>query len=336
MTPLERLFDPSDAFDHPAVIVFTVAVVAVVAVGWLVTLLLVATGRISVDLRKELTARIASWSVLLPVMVGPILLGAAWVIAFFYVLSILCYREYARATGVFRHRRLSCVVVIGITLVALCAADHWYGLFMALGPWFTILIAVVALTNDQPRGYLQRVALCVVAFVLFGLGLGHASYLANDALFRPMVFWLLISVEANDIFAYLSGKLFGRRKLAPETSPNKTWGGALGALVLTTALSAVTGHFAFAGTVLDHPIHLIALGVIVSVTGQCGDLMLSSIKRDLGVKDMASTIPGHGGLLDRFDSLLLAAPAVFHYVHYFKTNGIGLDQPIRIITGGAL
>jgi len=73
------------------------------------------------------------------------------------------------------------------------------------------------------------------------------------------------------------------------------------------------------------------MGLIISVLGQCGDLVISSIKRDLEIKDMAGTIPGHGGLLDRFDSLLLVAPTLFHYINYF--HGIGLDQPVRIFTG---
>ena len=79
---------------------------------------------------------------------------------------------------------------------------------------------------------------------------------------------------------------------------------------------------------------LIPLGVLVSVLGQFGDLVLSSVKRDLGVKDLGVTIPGHGGLLDRFDSLLLVAPLVFHYVGYFV--GFGLDQPVRVISGGGV
>ncbi len=86
----------------------------------------------------------------------------------------------------------------------------------------------------------------------------------------------------------------------------------------------------FRGTALDSPVLLVGLGVIVSVAGQAGDLMLSSIKRDLGIKDMGTVIPGHGGLLDRFNSLLLVAPAVFHYVNYYV--GFGLDQPTRLIT----
>jgi phosphatidate cytidylyltransferase len=135
----------------------------------------------------------------------------------------------------------------------------------------------------------------------------------------------------NDIFAYCSGKLFGRRKLAPQTSPNKTIGGALGALVLTTALFATLGHFIFQGTLLDHPRHLLILGALLSLTGQWGDLVMSSVKRDLGIKDMAATIPGHGGLLDRFDSLIFVGPALFHYIGYYL--GVGLDQPARLFSG---
>lgn len=330
----KRLFDPMSAFEHPAVAWFTIACVAVLVVAWGATFALSAMGRIGPSLRRELVLRNASWSVLLPILVGPILLGPAWVMGLFYVVSILCYREYARATGIFRHRRLSAVVALGITAVTFAIADHWYGLFVALGPLTMVGLAIVAITNDQPRGYLQRVALCMFAFTLFGMGLGHAGYLANDDLYRPLLLWLIICVQANDVFAFITGKLFGKRKLAPATSPNKTLGGALGAMLLTTALAASTGFIVFADTALCHPGHLIALGLLISLTGQCGDLMLSSIKRDLGIKDMAATIPGHGGLLDRFDSLLLAAPAVFHYVGHFKADGIGLDMPTRVITGG--
>ena len=79
---------------------------------------------------------------------------------------------------------------------------------------------------------------------------------------------------------------------------------------------------------MDAPLILIGLGLIVSVAGQLGDLMLSSIKRDIGIKDMGRAIPGHGGILDRFNSLLLVAPSAFHYIGYFI--GFGLDQPTRL------
>jgi phosphatidate cytidylyltransferase len=146
-----------------------------------------------------------------------------------------------------------------------------------------------------------------------------------------MLLWLILCIELNDVFAYVVGKTLGRARLAPNTSPNKTVAGALGALLLTTALAAGLGAIVFAGTAIHTPLKLITLGAILSFTGQLGDLTLSSIKRDLGIKDWAATFPGHGGLLDRFNSLLFAAPAVFHYVNYFQ--GIGMDQAPRILAG---
>jgi phosphatidate cytidylyltransferase len=167
--------------------------------------------------------------------------------------------------------------------------------------------------------------------MLFGSSLAHVSFMANDANYRPMVLMLLLGVQLNDVFAFCAGKTLGHRKIVPNTSPNKTLGGHLGALVLTTPLMAVIAHYVYKGSPMDTPLWLILLGALISVAGQLGDLMLSSIKRDIGIKDMGSTIPGHGGVLDRLNSLLLAAPAVFHYVNYFV--GIGLDQPSRIVTG---
>src|SRR5262249_24383013 len=138
--------------------------------------------------------------------------------------------------------------------------------------------------------------------------------------------------QLNDVFAFCAGKTLGRRKLAPNTSPGKTVGGALGAIILTTPLTALIGHFVFRGTGADSPLSLLALGSIVSIGGQFGDLLISSIKRDVGVKDMGAVIPGHGGVLDRCNSLLLVAPAVFHFVGYVRP-GIGLEGPTRIFTG---
>jgi phosphatidate cytidylyltransferase len=117
----------------------------------------------------------------------------------------------------------------------------------------------------------------------------------------------------------------------PATSPGKTRAGALGALLGTTAIVAAVGHAIFLGTPMDRPLLLVLLGVLVGVGAQAGDLMLSSIKRDLGIKDMGVSLPGHGGVLDRFNSLLLVAPAVFHLVNY--VIGFGLNVPTRIISG---
>lgn len=328
----DRLFGAQHAFDHPVTLVVTLAVASLLLLTPVVIWLLVRLGRIDSKLRAELMLRFWSWMVLTPLIVIPILLGAAWTILGIGTLSLLCYREYARATGLFREKAVSLVVVLGIVAVTFTELDHWYRLFVAMVPFTVGVIAMVAILRDQPQGYIQRVALGVLGLVLFGSCLGHLGYLANDRNYRPMLILILLSVELNDVFAFMVGKSLGKRKLAPNTSPKKTVAGAVGALVLTTLLVIGVGSVVFQGTVLASLVHLVILGVLVSVLGQFGDLMLSSIKRDLGIKDMAATIPGHGGLLDRFDSVILVAPAVFHYINYFL--GVGTDQAPNVLTGG--
>lgn len=328
----ERLFGAGHAFDHPITLGVTLALAALLLLTPAVIWLLVRLGRIDAKLRSELLLRYRSWLVLTPLIVLPILLGAAWTILAVCILSLLCYNEYARATGLFREKIISLVVVLGILALTFTELDHWYGLFVALVPFTIGILAISAILRDQPQGYIQRVALGVLGFALFGSCLGHLGYLANDWNYRPWLILIFLSVELNDVFAFLVGKTLGRRKLAPNTSPNKTIAGAVGALVLTTLLMMGAGPFVFQGTVLANWYHLLILGLLISSLGQFGDLMLSSIKRDLGIKDMAATIPGHGGLLDRFDSVILVAPAMFHYIGYFV--GVGEDQVRRIFTGG--
>jgi phosphatidate cytidylyltransferase len=328
----ERLFDPRQALDDPVTRGVLLGVATMLLLAPPVMLLLFRLRRVDTALRTELWKRYASWLVLSPLMGVPVLLGAAWTMAATGLLSLMCYREYARATKLFTEKVINAIVVLGIFAITFAVIDHWYGLFVALVPLTVIAIATAGILPDRPRGYIHRVALGTLGFLLFGSCLGHLGYMANDAGYRPILATLLLCVEMNDVFAYICGRTLGRRPLAPNTSPGKTVAGALGAFTLTTALFAFMGHYLFRNTTLDHPAHLIAMGVIISVGGQLGDLMLSSIKRDLGVKDLGVVIPGHGGLLDRFDSLILVAPAFYHYVGY--QLGFGLDQQTRLLTGG--
>ncbi len=329
--PLDRLFNFRHAFDDPVSRWITIAVVAALAAAPVIVLALAAAGRISAERRAKVLRIWRSWLFIAPAMLIPVLAGAAWTILAVTALSLLCYREFARATGLFREHAVSLCVVVGILLMAFAAADHWYDLFLAIPPLTLALMAAVAILRDEPKGYIQRVGLGGFGFLFFGACLLHLAYFANDPRYRPMLLMLLVTVELNDIFAFICGTTFGRRKLAPNTSPNKTVGGSLGALILTTALVAFLGHCVFRATPLDAPLPLVALGLLISVGGQFGDLMLSSVKRDLGVKDFSALIPGHGGFLDRFDSLILVAPAAFHFIGYFR--GFGLEGPTRIFAG---
>ena len=316
---------------HPVSFWIVVSIAAVLAITPLIFLVLKKLGKLTPALHADVWTRYKSWLVLAPLMIVPLVIGRLPAILGVGVLGALCYREFARATGLFRERLVSALVALGIVLVTFAIADNWLGFFDALMSLVVCAVVIFSLFSDQPKGYIQRVALGVLAFMFFGVSLGHFSFLANDRLGTPLQLSILVCIELNDIFAYCTGKAFGRRKLSPNTSPNKTIGGALGAAVLTTALFATLGHFIFKNTALDRAVHLVPLGLLLSLTGQWGDLVMSSIKRDLGIKDMAATIPGHGGLLDRFDSLIFVGPALFHYIGYFI--GIGLDQPVRVFSG---
>jgi phosphatidate cytidylyltransferase len=328
----ERLWGYQHSFDHPVTLWIVVGVALALVLAAAAIAILSRLGLVGPALRRELWLRTGSWVAIVLLIVVPVLLGALWTIAFLCVLGLVCYAEYARATGLFRERTVSACIVLGILVLNFAVLDHWYGFFAALFPLTVGVIAISSIPVDRPAGYIQRVALGVFGFLLFGGALAHLGYMANDWNYRPIILLILAAVGLNDVAAYVTGKSLGGPKLLPHTSPNKTITGALGGLVFTTAFVAALAVPIFVGTPLAGLWHRIGLGLIIGVTGQLGDLMLSSIKRDLGIKDTGAVIPGHGGVLDRANSLLLVAPAVFHYVGYFI--GFGLDQPTRIITGG--
>lgn len=320
------------ALEHPVTIGVVAVVVGALVFGPLVALVLRRTGRMSAEVWADMRIRTRTWMLLAPAIVAPIVLCPLSAMAMVCVASILCYREYARATGLFRHRMLSAIVVAGIVGVAFAAADHWRGLFTALTPLSVVALAVAGILPDQPRGYLQRVSLAVVGFLLFGAGLGHLSMLANHPGYRPILCVLVLLTQASDIAAYCFGKALGRRRLFPATSPNKTLEGHLGALLVVAPAAAVLSHLAMEGTGIDRVHRLAILGLIVAVGAQMGDLMLGSIKRDVGVKDMGAALPGHGGFLDRFNSVLLVAPAAYWLISLYVP--LGADRPVRVFTGG--
>jgi phosphatidate cytidylyltransferase len=331
MTTFERLFGYTHAFDDSLTIAAVISIAAVLIVSPLLTLILHRTGVIDTQLRSEILIRIRSWVVIALIVLPAILLGAFWAILLFFFISLYAYVEYARMTGLFRDRVLSFTVIVGIVLISLTVLDHWYGMFVAMAPLGIIAIAVVGVLPDRPDGFIQRVALATLGFLLFGVCLGHLAYFSNSTIYRPLLILLISTVALNDVFAFLVGKTLGKRKLCPRTSPNKTIAGAVGAVILTTLTVYIVGTSFFELPPRMHWYYLVLGGVLLSVCGQFGDLTLSSIKRDIGIKDSGTLIPGHGGLLDRIDSLLLTSPAAFHFIGYF--GGIGLDQSTRIFTG---
>src|SRR5438309_11412039 len=128
----ERLFGFRHAFDWPGTLWSTIAVIAARLIASVIIWLLHARGRTSDKLHDELVKRVVSWAVMTPLLLGPVLLGAAWTILAVAILSVLCYREFARATGFFRYRSLRIVVVLGIASSTFAIADHWYAFFVSI------------------------------------------------------------------------------------------------------------------------------------------------------------------------------------------------------------
>jgi phosphatidate cytidylyltransferase len=128
-----------------------------------------------------------------------------------------------------------------------------------------------------------------------------------------LLFFLVMLTQFNDVAQYTWGKLTGRHKVTPTVSPKKTWEGLIGGIATTTLLASLIGPYL---TPMDFRWSALA-GLIIGVSGFLGDITMSAMKRDLGVKDTGGLIPGHGGILDRVDSLTYAAPVFTHFFRYF-------------------
>ena len=261
------------------------------------------------------------WLIMVPLILGCLLLGRAVTLIFFTTVAVFGFKEFARATGLYRDWWMTGAVyvsIVGVGIVCLVTDPNngragWYGLFMTMPVYAIALLLFVPIARNQPSGQLQMLALAILGFLYLGWMFLHVAFLANADHAYGYLLYLLLAVELNDIAAFTFGKLFGKHPLRSRVSPNKTWEGALGALGFSLALPwALRFSFPHFG-----PTQLILTGLIVGVGGQLGDLSISIIKRDVGVKDMGGAIPGHGGILDRIDSLVYSAPLFLHMVDYF-------------------
>jgi phosphatidate cytidylyltransferase len=264
-----------------------------------------------------------SWLIMIPFVLGCLFAGRVPTIIFFCVLGSLGFKEFARATGLYRDWWMTGAVYAGIVAVGITSlmtqpqgqesGSGWYGLFVVLPVYAVALILLIPIARNEVAGQLQRLSLAVVGFIYLGWMFGHLAFMANATNAYGYLLYLLFATELNDVSAFTFGKVFGRHAFRSNISPKKTWEGALGAFAISMALPwLLRFSFPFFGTT-----QLILTGLIVGIGGQLGDLAISVIKRDIGIKDMGSGIPGHGGILDRIDSLIYTAPLFFHMVRYF-------------------
>ncbi|OEC34493.1 phosphatidate cytidylyltransferase [Pseudomonas cuatrocienegasensis] len=269
----------------------------------------------------NLNARINAWWVMVLVIGFAFLFGYTGVVVLFYCVSFYALREFMTLTPTRRsdYPALVAAFYFALPMQYLLIGIGWYGLFAIFIPVYLFLLLPIlsSLGGDTTR-FLERtskvqwglmIAVYCISSVPALLTLEIAGYEGRNLL---LIAWLVIVVQISDVLQYVCGKLAGKHKIAPKLSPSKTVEGFFGGVALATLIGAslywIT-PFAFWQAGL--------FALLVCLLGFAGGLVMSAIKRDRGVKDWGHMIEGHGGMLDRLDSVCFAAPVFFHMVRYW-------------------
>lgn len=269
----------------------------------------------------NLNARIRAWWVMVAVFGVAFLVGKTLTIVLFAMTSFCCLREFLSITPTRPedHRAIAVAFYLFIPLQYWLIAVDWQTLFAILIPvWAFLLLPVLAVLKGETEDFLPRTARIQWALMLTVYCISHAPALLilNIPGFEGrnflLLFFLITVVQLSDVLQYVFGKLFGRHQVAPRVSPAKTWegliGGGLSTVLVGTGLYWITPFT---------PVEAAALALAIVLAGFAGGLVLSAVKRSLGAKDWGMMIEGHGGALDRMDSVSFAAPVFFHLVNYF-------------------
>ncbi len=268
----------------------------------------------------ELQQRISSWWWMIAIVFVVLLLPLSYTIFFIGFLSFMALKEFLSIVPTrMTDRRVIFWAYLSIPIQYYWMSMGWYGMFIIFIPVYIFLfLPMVLVIIGETKGFIRSAGIIHWGMMLTVFCLSHAGYLLllpvknEQAGAIGLVLFLLVMTQFNDVCQYVSGKLFGRRKIVPRVSPNKTWAGFIGGIITVTAISAWLAPWL---TPLDWQQGLVA-GLIISVGGFIGDLVISAVKRDLQIKDTGHLIPGHGGILDRIDSLMFTSPLFFHYLYY--------------------
>lgn len=275
------------------------------------------------DTVANLNARINAWWVMTAVFLVAVAIGPLGSVILFALMSFLALREYLALSRTLRadHRVLLWLVFVVLPLNYLLVASRWYGLFAIFIPvygfiWLQIRAALSGATEE----FLDRTAriqwgmmvtIYFLSYVPALLMLAIPAYSADGRNFALVMFLVLVA-QASDVLQYVVGKLAGRHPVAPRLSPNKTVEGFVGGVMLASLLGAALYRLT-----PFSPLAAGAMALVICLMGFAGGLIMSATKRDRGIKDFGTLLPGHGGMLDRIDSLCFSAPVFFHLTRYF-------------------
>ena len=272
----------------------------------------------------NLNARIASWWVMVAVFVVAILVGRTAALILFGLISFLALREFITLTPTRPgdHRTLFYSFFAAIPLQYYLIAIDWYGLFSILIPVYGFLfVPTRSVLSGDPDRFLSRIAEIQWGLMVCVFCVSHAPALLTldipgyEGQNAKLLLYFLLVVQISDVLQYVWGKLLGRHRIAPSVSPNKTVEGFLGGVASATLLGAALWPMT-----PFSPGQAAGMSLVSALVGFAGGLTMSAIKRDRGVKDFGAVIAGHGGILDRIDSLCFAAPIFFHLTRYFFTR----------------
>lgn len=274
---------------------------------------------------ENLNDRIRAWWIMVIAMSLAFLGGRTGVLLLFLICSFAALREFMTLTNASRADHWT---LVGAFFVVLPVQYYliwigWYGLFSIFIPvWVFLLLPIVSALRGEVRNYLIRVAEMQWALMICVFCASHVPALLNlnipgfEGRNVLLIAFLVVVVQLSDVLQYVWGKLIGRHRIAPKLSPSKTVegfvGGSLSATLIAASLWWMTPF---------SPLEAGLMGFVITMMGFCGGLVMSAIKRDRGVKDWGHSIAGHGGFIDRLDSVVFSAPIFFHLTRYYWSMG---------------
>lgn len=227
---------------------------------------------------------------------------------------LIKYIKNNNTEGNLRKRIVSSLILIPLAIYAIFFSQN---LFIALAIAITILMTMEWQEIIRPAEDYKKWQIIGVFYILIPVySVIKIRLLDGEQNGEQILLWMFAIIWSTDIMAFFIGKSFGGPKIAPHISPNKTWSGAVGGLITSAIIGVISASVLFKGSI----VFFIAISVILSIIEQVSDLIESKIKRTFGVKDSGSIIPGHGGVLDRLDGMILVAPAVLLLLIFFKNN----------------
>ena len=294
--------------------------------------------RLSQETARSLLRRLRTWWVIAIIVAFAVVAGRPAIVGLICLVSLFALREYmalvperARYGGIVRWTYAA--AVLQYTWVYL----NLFELFMIFIPVLMFLLLTLRIVMmRQPEGFVHMVGTLQWGLMMFVFCLSHVSFLLSlPAASNPVggaigwFLYLIVLTELNDIAQAQLGRPLGRHKIIPEISPGKSWEGLIGGVLLTTVVAVLLAPVLTplgepSPRILENGLSLtfslspwaVGAGLIIGVGGFCGDIAVSAVKRDAHVKDSGTLLSGHGGVLDRVDSLTFTAPLFFHYVYF--------------------